>query len=449
METSVPRPRPCPSAPTRPVLVPMASARLRVDARAGARAVAVLLALHLGCCVGAAEASSLRFFGNGVGDIDRIKIRVDDETNALPGPPADIGTGDFTLEFWLRGSLGENEAPPISCGANIDWIYGNIVIDRDRYNQGRKWGLSLGAGVPVFGITGDGSGGGPETVTICASTNVLDGDWHHLAVQRRRSDGWLQLWVDGELEGVGDGPDGDVSYPDDGVPGDFCGGPCDWSDPFLVFGAEKHDAGSDYPSFSGWVDEIRLSDVLRYTSTFPVPAAPFVTDGATVALYHLDEGSGDVITDSSGHPEGPSPGIRRFGGNPAGPLWSAETPFTPTSVEEVGEGGAAPGDGAAGGGDGALGDGRSAGVRLRVAPNPASGAFVLGLERTGAAAQAESAVPVSTLHVQLHDAAGRIVWSDPAAPLGRVLTLPEGLPAGVYLLRSPRAGFAPAHFVVR
>jgi hypothetical protein len=47
---------------------------------------------------------SLRFYGNGTGDIDRVKIRIDDPTNNLPGPPADIGATDFTIEFWVKGN---------------------------------------------------------------------------------------------------------------------------------------------------------------------------------------------------------------------------------------------------------------------------------------------------------------------------------------------------------
>ena len=39
------------------------------------------------------------------------------------------------------------------------------------------------------------------------------------------------------------------------------------SDPFLVIGAEKHDAGSLYPSYRGWIDEVRLSTVRRYTGS--------------------------------------------------------------------------------------------------------------------------------------------------------------------------------------
>jgi len=259
---------------------------------------------------------ALRFHGNGSNDIDRVKIRIDDPATTVPGPPADIGATDFTLEFWLKATAAENAASAVPCGANNNWIYGKIVVDRDRYNMGRSFGLSIAGGAVVFGVRGEGTG----SRTICGTRNVLDGQWHHIAAQRRRTDGWLWLYVDGRLEAQAHGPDGDVSYPDDGVPGNFCGGPC-VNDPYLVFGAEKHDAGPKFPSFSGWLDEVRLSNVLRYAVNFTRPSAPFVPDLNTVALYHFDEGSGDVITDSSGAPGGPSNGVRRFGGTPPGPEW--------------------------------------------------------------------------------------------------------------------------------
>jgi hypothetical protein len=270
--------------------------------------------------------SSLRFFGNGVGDIDRVKIRVDDPANALPGPPADVGATDFTIEFWMRAFARENTAGPVAGGANIDWIFGNIVLDRDRYNQDRKFGVSIAGGAVVFGVSGDGTG----DYTIVGTTDVLDGQWHHVALQRRRSDGRLEMFVDGGLDALAGGalgPDGDVSYPDDGVPGNFCGGPCTNSDPFLVLGAEKHDAGGSYPSYAGRLDEFRLSTVLRYTAAFTPPDRPFTGDAATAALYHFDDGAGNAVRDSSGAVGGPSDGVRRFGGTPPGPRWMRPTRF--------------------------------------------------------------------------------------------------------------------------
>lgn len=287
--------------------------------RALYRAVAGVLALVVLAPPAAARPGSLRFFGSGVDDIDRVKIRVDDpSTDEEPRRPADVGARDFTIELWLRAAEG-NDAPAVACGANVDWIYGNIVVDRDRFDQGRKFGVSLADGRVVFGVTNARG----ASRTICGSTDLRDGRWHHVAVQRRRSDGRLWLWVDGTLEARADGPNGDVSYPDDGVPLDRCGGPCTRSDPFLVIGAEKHDAGPAFPSFHGWVDEIRISRVLRYRRAFRPPSRPFELDRGTAALYHLDEGRGKVVHDERGR----SDGVRRYGGDPAGPRWSRRTPF--------------------------------------------------------------------------------------------------------------------------
>jgi hypothetical protein len=272
-------------------------------------------------------ATSLRFFGNGVDDIDRVKIRIDQPRDSNPGPPADIGESDFTIEFWMKALATDNPAPAYQCGSTYNWIFGNIIIDRDRFQQPRAFGISLGNGRVGFGVVSD-SG----VATICGNTSVLDGQWHHVAVQRRRADGWLWLYVDGSLQSEVNGPDGDISYPDIGEPLELCGPgrdqACINSDPFLVIGAEKHDVDrDDFPSYSGWIDELRLSRVIRYTtSTFPRPTAPFDSNLAdTAALYHFDEGTGDVVVDST--PGNQSPGVRNFGGSPAGPEWHADEPF--------------------------------------------------------------------------------------------------------------------------
>ncbi|MCX7878701.1 MAG: hypothetical protein N2510_08710, partial [Ignavibacteria bacterium] len=39
---------------------------------------------------------SLRFFGNGINDIDRVKIKID-----APHRPIDV-SGSFTVEFWIK-----------------------------------------------------------------------------------------------------------------------------------------------------------------------------------------------------------------------------------------------------------------------------------------------------------------------------------------------------------
>ncbi len=258
-------------------------------------------------------APSLRFYGNGTGDSDRVKVAIDDPADSSPGPPADVGATDFTIELWLKASAADNSAAAVTCGANLNWINGNIVIDRDRFNLDRKFGVSIAGGTVVFGVSGDATG----DRTICGSRPVLDDAWHHVAVERRRFDGQMWIYVDGILDAEADGPDGDVSYPDDATPA----AP---NDPFLVFGAEKHDAGPQYPSYAGFLDEIRVSTVLRYPSPFTRPHSPFAPDGNTAALYRLDEATGNLVGDVSGAGGGPSDGQRQFGGSPAGPEWSTE-----------------------------------------------------------------------------------------------------------------------------
>ncbi|MBL8827194.1 MAG: DUF1080 domain-containing protein, partial [Planctomycetaceae bacterium] len=50
----------------------------------------------------------------------------------------------------------------------------------------------------------------------------------------------------------------------------------------------------------GVIDEVRISNTARYSQDF-IPAARFETDDKTTALYHFDEGTGDVLRDDSGN----------------------------------------------------------------------------------------------------------------------------------------------------
>ncbi len=258
---------------------------------------------------------SLRFYGTGRDGVDRVTIPLD-----APPRPVDVG-GDFTIEFWLKALPGDNTASACSPGGD-NWIYGNVVIDRDVYFAGDygDYGISLADGRVAFGVNN-----GSEGTTLCGQTDVTDGRWHHIALTRSAADGSLAIFIDGRLDVRGNGPTGDVSYRD----GRATQYP---ADPFLVIGAEKHDAGPEYPSFRGWIDEVRISRIIRYRGAFTPPTAPFTPDPDTVALYHFNEGAGVTVRDSSGAPDGPSDGALRVGGSPAGPAWSEDTPWISSSA---------------------------------------------------------------------------------------------------------------------
>ena len=59
------------------------------------------------------------------------------------------------------------------------------------------------------------------------------------------------------------------------------------------------DAQAD--DFTGEVDEVRVSNTIRYTGAFKPSAMPFTADASTMGLWHLDEGAGTTTVDSSGN----------------------------------------------------------------------------------------------------------------------------------------------------
>lgn len=271
---------------------------------------------------GYSQERSLRFFGTGLDDKDRVKIAID-----APHRPVDVGD-DLTIEFWMKANLADNGGT-VDCSSTSGgdrWITGNTIFDRDIFGAGDfgDYGISLSQGRIVFGVEA-----GTGSITLCGTTNAANGVWRHIAVTRQRSTGQMQIFVDGVRQAIGNGGTGDVSYRDGRVTS------YPNSDPFLVIGAEKHDAGSAYPSYSGFIDEVRVSRIVRYTANFMRPGSPFNPDSNTVGLYHLNEGTGTLIGDSSFVPGGPSNGVRNVGGPNSGPAWSTDTPFGLTFVAAI------------------------------------------------------------------------------------------------------------------
>jgi hypothetical protein len=96
------------------------------------------------------------------------------------------------------------------------------------------------------------------------------------------------------------------------------------ADPYLALGTDKYDT---VLPFSGWLDELRFSNILRTRVDFPLSTAPYVNDINTAAIFHFDEGAGDVVYDTSGFGGGPSSARRVPTGSPSGQQWSVENPF--------------------------------------------------------------------------------------------------------------------------
>ncbi len=260
---------------------------------------------------------SLRFFGNGheYPGKDRVKVALQAEA------PINVAD-DFTIEFWIKCSAPDNTGNVSAAGHGDGWITGNVLIDRDVYGNADPgdFGIAIGAapGLPAnyrviaFGVNRKGAG-----LTIQGRTNIADNKWHHIAITREGQTGMMSIFINGQPDASGQGPAGNIAYE----PGRNTSYPD--SDPFLVIGAEKHDGGPAYPSFSGYLDELRVSNRVRYSSAFTKPAGTFKADEQTVALFHFDEGEGRVVKDETSGTEGEV----FSGGEPAGPVWMEDSPF--------------------------------------------------------------------------------------------------------------------------
>lgn len=249
--------------------------------------------------------AALRFHGTGTGQQDRVRIQIDDNA---PGPdgsaPCDVGAGSFTIEFWIRGTLAENATSGFGGGVEVTgpaWIFGNMLVDRDIWGSSdADWGISVAGGRVRFGTgRGDPPLGSDTESTIEGNAVVLDGTWRHIACVRDIATGRKRIFVDGVLdfESVALLSFDDLSYPNGGVPGSVT----PWN-PYIVLGAEKHDAGSSFPSFRGWMDELRIWSVARSPEEIAASRQLVLPPGTPglVGQYRFEEGSGTVVADSSG-----------------------------------------------------------------------------------------------------------------------------------------------------
>lgn len=276
-----------------------------VSWKSGSIAAATLALLCAGESFAQSSASSfsIRFTGAGSAQLDRITIPVDDD---VPGPagntPIDVGAGDFTIEFWVKGNLTDNVTA--NAGGDVDlltnaWMDGNVVVDRDILGgSDADFGISIAGGYVRFG-TGRGQGPALDGEhTLEGDVLVLDGSWHHVAVVRQQSSGRKFIYVDGALDvaSIAGASTANLSYPDAGVVGaqDALGR-------FLVVGAAKHDL-AQFRSFNGFVDEVRIWNrershvqVLEALDRVLLPNTP-----GLVGSYRLEEGTGTVTHDSSG-----------------------------------------------------------------------------------------------------------------------------------------------------
>ena len=193
----------------------------------------------------------------------------------VAGSPA---SPDFALEFAAAKRAQQVEIPLGSLDPNQPWTIEGYMQPKDQpdHNQALvvmfdrdAWHLNLNHW--EMRLVEHSSKGQKKTENVIATVEVPRGNRVHVAGV---FDGKLaRLFVDGKLSG---------SAPSKMLPKQSRGK--------LFFGAR----------FDGTMDEWRISKVSRYDKDF-TPPKRYQSDADTLALYHFDEGTGEVLKDSSGN----------------------------------------------------------------------------------------------------------------------------------------------------
>ena len=162
----------------------------------------------------------------------------------------DLTSGDFTIDMWIR--------PDSVTGYHGLWQSGTGANIYSAYLIGNKVQLTVNG----------------STIIFQSSTAISTGVWTMLSFEREGNT--HRLYINGTLEETGSTP----NRPDDGL-----------------FNIGENGFGD----FDGYIDELRVSTVARYTgSSFTEPTSAFSPDALTNVLLHFDGANGSTtITNSA------------------------------------------------------------------------------------------------------------------------------------------------------
>lgn len=208
-----------------------------------------------------------------------------------------LGTGDFTMEFWIQ------PAAPTATGNN----YFQIIDGRD----------SNSAVFPIITLHSDkmefGYPGGEGAIV---STNTLPlSVWTHVAIVR--AGGQAKLYINGTLNGSVADTNSLVATP-------------------VSIGRY---VGGNTSFFNGYLSNLRISKVARYSGNFSVPTASFTSDSNTVLLPKFDNAGvsdagnkNDIETNGSSASDS---SVTKFGNNSISFNGSTDSLFIPPSPLQV------------------------------------------------------------------------------------------------------------------
>lgn len=180
-----------------------------------------------------------------------------------PASGINFGTGNWTIEGWYRASATSGDHYVLNFKAPTSGISGLYDID----SGNGHWGINIYQGNWRAGAFNNKLVGG---VGSGVNTGIDTTTWHHFALVRDSAT-TLKYYIDGTQIGstvtldATDNFDSSVMYL-----GNFVfqsGGATGWN---------------------GYLDEIRISKIARYTGNFTAPSSAFTNDSNTMLLIHCD-----------------------------------------------------------------------------------------------------------------------------------------------------------------
>jgi len=165
-----------------------------------------------------------------------------------------FGTSDFTVECWIY---------PNAVGG------GAVIFNKGNTNSSlTEYGVRFGTVSNTLRILG------PNGVGTQGSTVLSTGQWYHIALVRKSATNTLTLFLNGNVEAQQTGDIYSVTS----------------TDPLEI----AADSINQRYYFSGYIDELRVSNYARYSSSFSPASVAYTFDSYTVMLTHFDGANGST-----------------------------------------------------------------------------------------------------------------------------------------------------------
>lgn len=197
--------------------------------------------------------------------VGQAYLHFDASASVLQQNPISTAT-PFTIEMWFRSAY---QPPPYTYG----YPQQDLIVN---WNP-RSYFLQLRNNALVFAQSADGTIDPNQLHDAYGATTIPYGEWTNVAVVHTASE--IDLYVNGKL-------DGSVST------GQF---PLQNGQQFTIGGYLAPGEG-----FTGDIDELRISNIARYTSNYQPQLNEFLPDSETLILDHFDEGFGSRTTNAAG-----------------------------------------------------------------------------------------------------------------------------------------------------